>query len=498
MRQSGILLAMASLPSRWGVGGMGDEADAFADFLEKTGQSLWQVLPLTIPDSVYSPYASLSAFAGNPLLLDPALLAEEGLLSARDVVPPLRHAAPRIDYTLADRTKTALFRRAFAAFRDAKESEDYRAFCRRESYWLPDFALFDALKAHYGGLPFPLWPKWDAREKVEEILSEEIRFRCFLQYQFDCQLRRLRKRLQSRGVRLIGDIPFYVAEDSADVWAHPDLFCLKGDRTPRLLAGVPPDFFSENGQLWGNPVYDWTRMREDGYRFWIRRLARCASMYDITRIDHFRALDSYYAVEAGAKNAVRGQWLPGPGMDFFDALRRALPDISMIAEDLGSLTPSVYALRRQAGLPGMRVLQFAFGSDADDPFLPHCYEANTVAYLGTHDNDTSAGWWQSLPEGERRRAAAYLDLAPDVPAATAVRRMMRVLSASVADTVIFTLQDLSAAGSRDRINTPSQIGGCWEYAAPENFADARDAAYLKEITILYGRGMRTCAKEESE
>jgi len=495
MRKSGLLLALPSLPSRWGIGGMGAEADAFADFLSAARQSLWQVLPLTIPDFVHSPYASPSAFAGDPMLIDIPALAADGLLSKADAAAPAGAYFSSIAYDFAYREKHARLRTAYRNFCAGGEDEAYRDFCRREADWLEDFALFEALKAHFGGAPYWQWPDEEARlhvpdalERCRETLAEEIGFRRFTQFLFDIQLKALRTRLAERGIRLIGDIPFYVARDSADVWAHPEYFCLRDDLSPRLAAGVPPDFFAVRGQLWGNPIYDWDRMAADGYRFWMRRLARCAEMYDITRLDHFRALDSYFAVRGGASDAMRGRWRRGPGRAFFTELRRRLPDMRLIAEDLGELSDSVHRLRRQSGLPGMRVLQFAFGEGADNAFLPHNYDRETVCYLGTHDNDTTAGWWRSLDDAGRAHAARYLGISPASSARAAVRRMMAAASASAADTVIFTVQDLSAAGSRARINTPSQIGGCWEYAAPPGFASDADAAWLRDITEVYGRG----------
>jgi len=492
-RRSGVLLPAASLPSRFGIGGIGREAFAFADRLAEAGQQLWQVLPLGTPDFVHSPYASPSAFAGNPYLLDMYALAQDGLLSPRDVqnkegeIP-----AGRLDYRRGEAVKGELLRRAYAAFR-GNEGEEYEAFCRRERHWLADFALYDALKTYFGGRPFWQWEEGArcrrpaALRRYRQMLSEEIGFCTFTQYLFSVQMGRLREYLSRRGIALMGDIPFYVARDSADVWAHPELFLLHEDLTPRLVAGVPPDYFSAEGQLWGNPVYDWSRAEEDGYRWWIRRLTRCAGLYDVTRLDHFRAFDSYYTVRASAKTARVGRWRRGPGEAFFDAVRRKLPGISLVAEDLGQLFPSVHTLRRSLGMPGMRVLQFAFDGDAANPFLPHNYDADTVAYLGTHDNDTSVGVWEKMDGGSRAYASSYLGIRQDASPREAVRAMMRAVSASAADTVIFTVQDLEGQGSEARINTPSRVGGCWEYVCGPEVLSEDAFTYLKNITRLYGR-----------
>lgn len=497
MRQSGILLAISALPSSFGIGDLGGTADDFAALLTDTGQSLWQILPVTIPDHVHSPYASPSAFAGDPLLLSPALLSEDGLLSPAEAEAGARAPFSHIDYEFAAQTKMPLLHRAFAAFRAGGENRDFAAFCHREQHWLDDFALFSALKTHFDNQPWWKWEK-DVRDRnpaalsrAKKLLSREIDFHRFTQYAFMRQFASLRWRLHMRGIRLIGDIPLYVARDSADVWAHPKLF-QKND-----VAGVPPDFFSSYGQLWGNPLYDWEQMAADGFSFWIARLSRCAALYDVTRLDHFRALDAYYAIPAGAADARVGAWLPGPGAPFFDAIHAALPQISLIAEDLGALTPSVHALRDYAQIPGMRVMQFAFGGNADNSFLPHNFTRDTVAYLGTHDNDTTAGWWRTLSPAERTHAAAYLGIAETASAETAVRRMMAAASASVADTVIFTMQDLCVQGSAARVNTPAQTAGCWRYAAPPDLAPAPAADFLRTITRLYGRAPSQIQKGEN-
>ncbi len=492
MRESGILLPMASLPSGWGIGSLGAEAILFADFLAGAGQSIWQVLPLTVPDFVHSPYASPSAFAGNPMLIDPASLAEQGLLSPAEAIPPAGADTGHVDYGFAAREKERVLRRAYLSFRESPPAA-YGEFLQKEAHWLSGYALFAAIKGYHGGRPWWLWEDGIRLRRAEEInrfreeLAEEIRFTEFCQYIFSMQLAALRARLRERGITLMGDIPFYVAHDSADVWENPTLFALRGDGSVRLAAGVPPDFFSARGQLWGNPVYEWEKMAADGYEFWMRRLTRCGEMYGAVRLDHFRALDSYYTIPGGAPDASSGEWREGPGRAFMDAVRRRMPGLILIAEDLGELTPGVHALRRYAGIPGMRVMQFAFGGGADDPFLPHNYERNTAAYLGTHDNDTTAGWWESVGAAQRRRAAAYLGIGQRASAKTATRAMMRMLSASAADRVIFTLADVGAAGSDARINTPGVGHGCWQYRAAEGFASASDAEFLREITEIYGR-----------
>ena len=499
MRRSGILLPVSSLPSRFGIGGMGKSARDFADTLAAAGQSVWQVLPLNIPDFVHSPYASPSAFAGNPMLIDPAELVSDGLLTESEIEALAGVPTGTADYVRADAVKGELLRRAYARFSEdgtPRLREDFSAFLEREASWLADFALFDAIKEREGGKPFWAWQddlknrRPEAMEAARSRLSEEIRCRCFWQFLFQRQLNALRAYLAARGISLLGDIPFYVASDSADVWAHPELF------SAEEVAGVPPDFFTADGQLWGNPIYNWERMREDGYAWWMQRLARCTKLYDETRLDHFRAFDSYYVIPKGAKDARSGTWRPGEGRAFFDALRKALPELTLIAEDLGDSPPSVGALREYAAVPGMRILQFAFGSDGRNPFLPHNYGRDTVVYLGTHDNDTTAGFFASAAPGDRARAASYLGIPDGADIPTFVRGMMRAASASVADTVIFTVQDLLSEGSAGRINTPGKIGGCWEYALSAPLTRA-DTAYLCEITALYGRTNLKTSEEKA-
>ena len=487
-RVSGVLLPVASLKSEFGIGSLGKEAYRFAQLLAGAGQRIWQVLPLTICDYVNSPYASPSAFAGNHMLIDPTLLCDEGLLYKSELAKYSQAGFEQIDYEYAGGVKDKLLRLAYDRFQTRELPEDYTKFVSRESGWLNDFALFWALKLNFDNRPYWEWPD-DAREKRSAVgkytraLLPEIGFVRFCQYYFDRQLQALRTKLNQLGILLVGDIPFYVAHDSADVWAHPELFLLDSMSRPKLVAGVPPDFFSKTGQLWGNPIYDWARMREDGFKWWMSRLARCGRLYDITRLDHFRAFDSYYTIPAGAQDAVNGRWRRGVGREFFDILKKRLPKLNLIAEDLGDVTRSALALRDYAGLPGMKILQFAFDSDADNQFLPHNYARNTVGYLGTHDNDTTVGWWRSIDDVTRQKAADYLGIAAFDSAEQVVRRMMTMLSASVADCVIFSMQDLRIEGSDKRINTPSTTG-CWKYMVEPQ---TEDFVWLEKITRLYGR-----------
>lgn len=479
-RCSGILLPVASLPAPAGIGNVGRAARTFVDFLVECGQRVWQILPLQIPDDAHSPYASPSAFASFPLLIDPEGLVDDGLLSSKEIRFSQTDAS-RIRYRMAEAQLTPLFRRAWASFQNGggESSAEYRHFCRKERYWLTDFARHAALQKYCGGQRMPAYADSFRRKFCRAPIREEMRYQIFLQFILEKQLAALRDYRARRGILLCGDIPFYVAKNSADVWRYPEFFQLS------LAAGVPPDDFCAAGQLWGSPIYRFSRMQADGFSWWIHRFARCAQLYDLTRLDHFRALDSFYAVPAHASDARHGQWLRGPGDRFLHAVQQALPSLSLIAEDLGVIPPSLRLLRERHGIPGMRVLHFAFGEGADNPFLPHLYERNTVVYLGTHDNDTTAGFWESAPDDVRRHAADYLGIRPDTETNTAVRHMMMSAASSVADVVIFTLQDLSC--TKERINTPGASSGCWEYAAPAGWASREGIAFLQNITRLYGR-----------
>ena len=420
MRASGILLPVSSLPGPYGIGCFSAAARAFVDWLAAAGQTMWQILPLGPTSYGDSPYQSFSTFAGNPYFIDPDTLAAAGLLTAAECAAADCAAAPDdIDYGLLYQKRRGLLRRAFARWRagGGEQTPAYGAFLRANAAWLDDYALFTAIKAAQGGAPWDAWPDPlrlrapAALAEARRTLAEDCAFERFIQFEFDAQWRALKAYANGKGVRIVGDIPIYVAFDSADTWANPALFQLDADRRPTGVAGVPPDGFSATGQLWGNPLYDWPVHEKTGYRWWIARMAACFDRYDIVRIDHFRGFDEYFCVPAGAPDARSGVWRPGPGMALFRALRKALGDRPVIAEDLGYLTDSVRKLVADCGFPGMKVLEFAFdsrdSSGAND-YLPHNYPVNCVVYTGTHDNETAAGWYESILPQERAAVCRYL------------------------------------------------------------------------------------------
>ena len=405
MRSSGILLHITSLPSLSGVGTLAD-VNRFIEFLRESKQRNWRVLPITPTDFVNSPYASPSAFAGNTLLIDADELAICGLVSENTVMAS--KSARGNDYGYAIYHKEIILREAFASFVKLDPTADYAEFCEANKYWLDDYAFFCALKKHFGGKSWLEWEDEDIRRRLpsamaryREMLSDEIDYYVFCQYVFDRQWRKFKNKLVDNGIKLIGDIPIYVAYDSADVWAHSELFDLTNDRRPNLVAGVPPDYFSEDGQLWGNPLYNWDAMKKDGYDWWLRRVRKCSELFDVLRIDHFRAFDSYYAIKYGETTARRGQWKKGVGYEFLKLVQGSVPDLTIIAEDLGDIPPSVLELRDKCGLAGMKIVQFAYDGNPNNSFLPQNYPEHCVAYLGTHDNDTTVGWWNSLAEWQK-------------------------------------------------------------------------------------------------
>ena len=490
MRSAGVLLPVSALPSPYGIGTLGREARAFVDFLAAAGQSCWQLLPIGPTGFGDSPYQSFSTFAGNPYYIDLDDLAAEGLLSPeeyRDI--PWGDDPSAVDYALLYQNRFPVLRAACDRLPD-RHPELVR-FCAAQGDWLEDYALFMSLKGHFGGRPWQEWPEAlrlrtpAGLRRVRRELAPDITFWRKVQYLFFRQWSALKSYANGRGIRLFGDLPIYVAADSADLWAHPEQFQLDQAGRPTEVAGCPPDGFTADGQLWGNPLFRWDRMREEGYAWWLRRIAFQFTIFDTLRIDHFRGFESYYAIPYGEPTARNGRWRPGPGLDFFRAVERALGPRDIVAEDLGFLTPAVRRLLRDTGYPGMKVLQFAFGDrERGSDYLPHCYPAHCVAYTGTHDNDTVQGWMASAPRREVAFAREYLRLS---------RRegyhwgMMRSIWASPAGLAVVQLQDLLGLDSRARMNTPSTLGGNWQWRALPNSYGPKLARRLHREMKVYQR-----------
>lgn len=486
MRSSGILLHITSLPSCSGVGTLGD-VDRFVEFLQQSGQKYWQLLPITPTDFVNSPYASPSAFAGNTLLVDLDQLAKDGLIC--DETLSASKTCKGNDYVFAKYHNNIALREAYSNFVRFNPPADYEDFCRANSYWLDDYALFCALKSHFGGKSWLDWEDDDIRMRrpaalaaYVDKLSDEVDFYVFCQYVFDKQWADFRVKLAKADIKLVGDIPIYVSYDSADVWAHSQLFDLTNDRRPKWVAGVPPDYFSADGQLWGNPLYDWDAMKKDGYDWWLKRVQRCAQLFDVLRIDHFRAFDSYYAIAYGEKTARNGHWRKGVGYEFVKKLQDSV-DITIVAEDLGDIPQSVLDLRDKCGLAGMKVVQFAFDGNPKNAFLPVNFVPHCVAYLGTHDNDTTQGWWNALTKQEQQRVLDTLGIAESkhMP-----RTLIQILANSNAELVVYSMQDVAEDDTAARMNTPGTLG-CWKYMAQRGDFCAANAKWLKKITAAAGR-----------
>ena len=488
MRSSGILMHITSLPGKYGVGTMGAEAFAFVDFLKKAGQSKWQLLPLTPTGYGDSPYQSCSTFAGNPYLIDLPKLVEEGLLT-REEIDSVTWCAreDRVDFGIQYNNKNRVLRLAYNRFAGGGEFE---RFCVENGSWLPDFALFMALKDATGkswydwedGLKFRDPDViWNARNK----LKDEIRFYSFVQYVFSRQWNALRGYAKDAGISIIGDVPIYVPYDSVEVWASPELFQLDAALRPTDVAGVPPDAFTADGQLWGNPLYRWDEMRRDGYSWWLRRLAAAGKWYDTVRLDHFRGFESYWAVPYGAPNARGGHWVKGPGMDFITTLKKGLPGLSLIAEDLGYLTREVLDLRDNSGYPGMKVLGFAFDSREPSDYLPHTYTRNSVCYTGTHDNMTTRQWFDTADADAVAYAREYMCLNE---AEGDVWGTIRTAMATVSDMAIVPMQDYLDLGAQARMNFPGTLTDAnWTWRAEAGFMTDELSERIRRLTRLYGR-----------
>jgi len=502
-RASGILLHPTSLPGPFGIGDLGPNAYAFSDFLVASGQSLWQVLPLGPTGYGDSPYACYSAFAGNTLLISPEQLVTEGLLSKSDLSGLRVSDDERVEFHRVHQLKDALLEKAFQAYKrttDTALRSAFETFAQENAEWLDDYALFRALKDAHHGLA---WNQWDpalirresiAIERVRDQLRDEVEAHKYYQFLFFRQWFALKSYCNERGIHIIGDIPIFVAQDSSDVWTNPEQFKLDQSGVPKVVAGVPPDYFSATGQLWGNPLYNWDTMTADRFKWWIARVKATLKLVDIVRVDHFRGFAASWEIPGGDKTAERGRWVEAPGRELFAAIRDALGDLPIIAEDLGVITPDVEKLRDDFHFPGMRILQFAFSSDTKNIDLPHNYHKNLVVYTGTHDNDTTVGWFQSVAgEGstrtakqinrERKFCMRYLNTEGEEIQWDFIRAVL----ASVANTAIVPLQDLLGLGTEARMNLPNSTEGNWSWRFKENALTDKVATRLRELTELYGR-----------
>ncbi len=499
-RSSGIILHPTSLPGPDGIGDLGPEAYRWVDFLAGAGCRLWQVLPLGPTGYGDSPYQCFSAFAGNPYLVSPALLLNDGLLRRGDLIDRPTFPADRVDFGAVIPWKLTVLDRAYDRFKAAADpalGAEFKQFCNTQSFWIDDFAMFMAIKESYGGGSWETWPD-EFRKRTRKVLAEfqsqeteRIERHRFRQFLFFRQWNALKGYANRKEIQIIGDIPIFISNDSADAWSHPELFHFDKQLKPKVVAGVPPDYFSPTGQLWGNPLYKWSEHRKQGYSWWIQRMKATLQMVDIVRLDHFRGFAGYWEIPFGNLTAEIGRWVKGPGAELFNAIRDALGDLPIIAEDLGVITPDVVALREAFDLPGMKVFQFAFSTDPLDPFLPHNYVQNCVAYTGTHDNDTAIGWYASAPEEERDFIRRYLgrsgeDIAWD---------MIRAVWSSVAVFSLAPMQDLLSLGPEARMNLPGRASGNWNWRLPADALQPSLLERLKETNYLYARSKLAPAED---
>lgn len=493
MRKSGILLPISSIPAKYGVGTFSKQAYEFVDFLVEAGQKLWQILPLGPTSYGDSPYQSFSTFAGNPYFIDLEQLMELGYISKEDCEGVNFGTNPEyVDYGQMYANRFPILRRAYdaALSKGLQQEEGYRKFMEENAYWITDYALYMAVKASFDNI---CWTEWDedirlrkpeAVQAYTEKYTYEMGFYYFQQYMFHIQWKELKEYANDNGIEIVGDIPIYVAFDSADTWANPELFQLNEDNLPIGVAGCPPDAFSETGQLWGNPLYKWEYHKETNFAWWMKRIAHCYEMYDIVRIDHFRGFDEYWFVPYGDETAQNGKWLQGPGIALFETMKEVLGEKKVIAEDLGFLTESVLELVENTGFPGMKVLQFAFSGGSDNAYLPHNHKKNSIVYTGTHDNETTVGWYWNLDEHTRKRVKDYFDITDE----TKVNwTFIRAALSSVADTVVIPMQDYLGLGNEARINTPSTLGSNWEWRMKEDACTSELAEKIKKLMKVYGR-----------
>ena len=491
MRSSGILLHPTSLPSRGGIGDLGPEAYAFADFLAEARQGLWQILPLSPPGLGNSPYSAISAFAGNPLLVSLERLAERGWINKDRLKQLSIRQNVKVDFDAVKAGKLPLLRQAAQNFLEANNSDRKRfeGFKQENSWWLDDFVLFEVMREVHGGEPWSSWPKELARREPDGLhqfglkYQRELEVERVVQFAFFEQWRALRSYCAQRGIKIVGDVAIFVNYDSAEVWRHPELFYLDQDLLPTLVAGVPPDAFSATGQRWGNPLYRWDVCKSTNYDWWVQRMQWALETCDIVRLDHFRGFESYWEIPASEPTAVKGRWVAGPKDDLFRVLRARLGELPFIAEDLGMITPEVHALRSRLGIPGMKVLQFGFDNPGAHIYLPHNYVPNCVAYTGTHDNDTTVGWWASASEETRRYASAYIGEAND----GIHWALIRAVLASVARMAIVPLQDVLGLDSGSRMNTPSRQDGNWGWRFEKNALTPPLAEKLATLCVVCDR-----------
>ncbi len=494
MRASAVLLPIFSINSKYGIGGFSKEAYEVVDFLERAGQKYWQILPLGPTSYGDSPYQSLSTYAGNPYFIDLEQLIEEGLLSKEEVEEVDFGQGDSIDYGKLYEGRLPLLRKAYERSR-CYEDPEFISFREKNGYWLRDYALFMALKNFFKGESWQNWPedirlRWGyAMDYYNRELYYDIEALEYIQYKFLQQWKKLKSYANEKGIKIIGDIPIYAAGDSADIWANPHLFLLDGDSNPRAVSGYPPDGFSEEGQLWGNPLYDWQVNKNTGYRWWIERLSYCFELYDVVRIDHFKGFDEYYSIPYGDKNAVRGHWEQGPGMDIFYAIKGALGDKPIIVEDLGQPSESCDRLLKDCGYPGMKVMQFAFDlndSKKENPYLPHNHIQNSVVYTGTHDHDTLWGWVQKLSNKEISYIKDYLNIKRSSNRDMA-KELIRVVHSSVANLAVVPIQDYLGLGNEAKINGPGTLGGNWQWRLKEGMLTEALAEEILTLTRRYGR-----------
>jgi len=493
-RSSGILLHPTSFPSRFGMGDMGIEAYRFIDFLVESDQQYWQVLPLGPTGYGNSPYSCYSAMAGNPLLINPELLRDNELLADEDFANLPEFPLDYVDFERAIALKVPLLKKAcenFKAKASPMQQKEFSGFCESKENWLEDYALFMALKDHFGGVSWNNWEPEIARREPESLekwrqqLNGEIYYYKYVQFEFFRQWTELKRYANLRDIKIIGDIPIYVAHDSADVWSHREIFCLdEASGEPALMAGVPPDYFSSTGQLWGNPVYNWEKLQANNFEWWVERFEAIFAYVDVTRIDHFRGFDAYWAVERGQETAMYGEWIKAPGTALLDLINQKFGDLPIIAEDLGVITPEVVALRDRYEFPGMKILQFAFGAGPGDPFLPFNYDRNCVVYTGTHDNDTTVGWFNQLSNYERDEVLRYLGCIDPQGIHWSLIRMGWM---SIANMAIVPYQDLLGLDTDARMNFPGKPEGNWGWRYRSEALNREVGDRLKTMTYISGR-----------